>query len=328
MVEKVVIMGAAGRDFHNFNIYFRGQPAATGWWPSPPPRSRTSTAGAIPPSWPGRSIPEGIPIYPEGDLPRLHPRARGRSGGLLLQRRPPHRADAQGLPGHGGGRGLHPHGRHVHHAAHGKPGGGRLRGAHRLRQVPDHAAGSADPASRAGQAAWSSCATPCPTATWRRRRCSVSPPTRIWTSTTAPSRSGRSTSPCSDRGIVVYAGVDYARILRAGRRRRPTSSSGTGATTTCPSSARPAHRGLRPAPAPGTSCCTTPARPTCAWPTWRVINKVDSATAPAGRAGARQHRASTNPAAAIVLASSPRDVDDPGRGARAGGCWWWRMAPP
>ena len=23
MVEKVIIMGAAGRDFHNFNVYFR-----------------------------------------------------------------------------------------------------------------------------------------------------------------------------------------------------------------------------------------------------------------------------------------------------------------
>ena len=23
MVEKVVIMGAAGRDFHNFNVYFK-----------------------------------------------------------------------------------------------------------------------------------------------------------------------------------------------------------------------------------------------------------------------------------------------------------------
>ena len=23
MVEKVIIMGAAGRDFHNFNVYFK-----------------------------------------------------------------------------------------------------------------------------------------------------------------------------------------------------------------------------------------------------------------------------------------------------------------
>jgi predicted GTPase len=26
MVEKVVIMGAAGRDFHNFNVYFKDNP--------------------------------------------------------------------------------------------------------------------------------------------------------------------------------------------------------------------------------------------------------------------------------------------------------------
>ena len=26
MVENVIIMGAAGRDFHNFNVYFRDNP--------------------------------------------------------------------------------------------------------------------------------------------------------------------------------------------------------------------------------------------------------------------------------------------------------------
>ena len=26
MVEKVIIMGAAGRDFHNFNVYFKDNP--------------------------------------------------------------------------------------------------------------------------------------------------------------------------------------------------------------------------------------------------------------------------------------------------------------
>ena len=26
MIENVVIMGAAGRDFHNFNVYFKGNP--------------------------------------------------------------------------------------------------------------------------------------------------------------------------------------------------------------------------------------------------------------------------------------------------------------
>ena len=39
--------------------------------PSPRPRSRTSTAAATRRSWPGPLYPEGIPIHPESDLPRL-----------------------------------------------------------------------------------------------------------------------------------------------------------------------------------------------------------------------------------------------------------------
>ena len=42
----------------------------------------------------------------------------------------------------------------------------------------------------------------------------ASRPMRTWTATTAPSRSARNTSPTSRPGIVVYAGVDYERILR------------------------------------------------------------------------------------------------------------------
>ncbi|PIP36872.1 MAG: GTPase [Desulfobacterales bacterium CG23_combo_of_CG06-09_8_20_14_all_52_9] len=70
MVEKVVIMGAAGRDFHNFNIYFRGNPRY---------RVIAFTAAQIPnvdnrfyPSrLAGPGYPEGIPIYPEEHLTAL-----------------------------------------------------------------------------------------------------------------------------------------------------------------------------------------------------------------------------------------------------------------
>ena len=56
---KVLIMGAAGRDFHNFNTYFRDNEAYRSW-PSPPPRSRTSTTASTPPSWPA-GLPPGHP---------------------------------------------------------------------------------------------------------------------------------------------------------------------------------------------------------------------------------------------------------------------------
>ena len=68
--KKVIIMGAAGRDFHNFNVYFRNNPAY---------EVVCFTATQIPsienrlypPELSGELYPEGIPIYPESMLERL-----------------------------------------------------------------------------------------------------------------------------------------------------------------------------------------------------------------------------------------------------------------
>jgi predicted GTPase len=70
MVEKVIIMGAAGRDFHNFNVYFRDNPRY---------RVIAFTAAQIPSIegrvYPqvlaGKLYPEGIPVYPESQLAEL-----------------------------------------------------------------------------------------------------------------------------------------------------------------------------------------------------------------------------------------------------------------
>ena len=70
MAEKVIIMGAAGRDFHNFNIYFRDNTRY---------RVIGFTAAQIPdiegrlypPELSGDLYPEGIPIYPEEQLTDL-----------------------------------------------------------------------------------------------------------------------------------------------------------------------------------------------------------------------------------------------------------------
>lgn len=67
---KVIILGAAGRDFHNFNVFFRGNPRY---------RVVAFTATQIPDiagrRYPavlaGRRHPRGIPIYPESELSRL-----------------------------------------------------------------------------------------------------------------------------------------------------------------------------------------------------------------------------------------------------------------
>jgi len=70
MVEKVIIMGAAGRDFHNFNVYFRNNPRY---------KVVAFTAAQIPdiegrlypPELAGKSYHKGIPIYHEDKLAEL-----------------------------------------------------------------------------------------------------------------------------------------------------------------------------------------------------------------------------------------------------------------
>ncbi len=68
--DKVVIMGAAGRDFHNFNVYFRDNAAyevcAFTATQIPNIEGRTYPAALA-----GSLYPNGIPIYPESNLVRL-----------------------------------------------------------------------------------------------------------------------------------------------------------------------------------------------------------------------------------------------------------------
>ncbi len=68
--RRVVIMGAAGRDFHNFNVFFRNNPSY---------EVVAFTAAQLPDIWgriypselAGDLYPEGIPILPESDLSKI-----------------------------------------------------------------------------------------------------------------------------------------------------------------------------------------------------------------------------------------------------------------
>jgi predicted GTPase len=70
VAENVIIMGAAGRDFHNFNVYFKDNPRY---------KVAAFTAAQIPsienrqypPELAGESYPDGIPIFPESHLQDL-----------------------------------------------------------------------------------------------------------------------------------------------------------------------------------------------------------------------------------------------------------------
>ena len=63
-------MGAAGRDFHNFNVYFRDNEAY-----EVVAFTATQIPGieerGYPPVLTGKLYPKGIPIYPEELLPKL-----------------------------------------------------------------------------------------------------------------------------------------------------------------------------------------------------------------------------------------------------------------
>ena len=67
---KVIIMGAAGRDFHNFNVFFRNndtyEVVAFTATQIPGIEGRT-----YPTELAGPNYPNGIPIYPEEELPKL-----------------------------------------------------------------------------------------------------------------------------------------------------------------------------------------------------------------------------------------------------------------
>lgn len=67
---RTLIMGAAGRDFHNFNVFFRGnqQYQVVAFTATQIPNIE---GRKYPAELSGSLYPEGIPIYPEADLERL-----------------------------------------------------------------------------------------------------------------------------------------------------------------------------------------------------------------------------------------------------------------
>lgn len=70
MKKKVLILGAAGRDFHNFNTYFRDNPdyEVVAFTATQIP----DIAGRkYPAELAGKLYPNGIPIYPEEDMTKL-----------------------------------------------------------------------------------------------------------------------------------------------------------------------------------------------------------------------------------------------------------------
>ncbi|NLI55883.1 GTPase, partial [bacterium] len=70
MKKKVIIMGAAGRDFHNFNTFFRDNEEydVVAFTATQIPNIE---GRKYPSSLAGKLYPDGIPIFPESELTDL-----------------------------------------------------------------------------------------------------------------------------------------------------------------------------------------------------------------------------------------------------------------
>jgi len=69
-LTRILIMGAAGRDFHNFNVFYRNNPdvEVVAFTATQIPNIE---GRVYPPELAGARYPQGIPIYPENDLVKL-----------------------------------------------------------------------------------------------------------------------------------------------------------------------------------------------------------------------------------------------------------------
>ena len=69
--KNVIIIGAAGRDFHNFNMYFRDNEDYNVVGFTASHQVPGITGRPYPAELAGKLYPKGIPIYSEAELPKL-----------------------------------------------------------------------------------------------------------------------------------------------------------------------------------------------------------------------------------------------------------------
>ena len=68
--ERILILGAAGRDFHDFNVFFRSRPQyeVVGFTAAQIPEI---SCRLYPPELSGELYPDGLPIWPEDSLEEI-----------------------------------------------------------------------------------------------------------------------------------------------------------------------------------------------------------------------------------------------------------------
>src|SRR3972149_2945097 len=312
--RRVIILGAGGRDFHNFNVYFRDRPEY---------RVVCFTATQIPgiasrkypPVLAGKLYPDGIPIHPEDELPALikthgadlvvfsysdveyaylgHRAAIANANGADVMLRGaedtmiPSKVPVIAICGVRTGSGKSQTTRRVAHI---------LRGHGKKVVVIRHPMPSGDLASRAVERF----------ATYAdldKYECTI--------------EEREEYEPHIDKGTVVYAGVDYERILRQAETEAEIIL-WAGGNNDPPFYKPDLHIVVADPHRPGHELTYYPGETNLRMADVIVINKMDTAT-PENIETVRQKIRAVNPDAVIVEAASPiTAVDDaPVRGKRA-----------
>ena len=304
---KVLIMGAAGRDFHNFNVYFRQKPEyeVVAFTATQIP----DIAGRIyPPALAGPHYPQGIPIYPETDLERLLDSQRVDQVVFAY-------SDVQ-----------HEHVMHVASRvlAHGpdfrlmglettalksrrpvvsvcavRTGGGKSQTTRKvaaiLKDFGFKAVAIRHPMPY-GDLAEQACQRFATYADLDRHHCTI--------------EEREEYEPHIDRGTVVYAGVDYEMILRSAEEEADIIL-WDGGNNDLPFYQPDLHLVVADPHRPGHEIKYHPGEANFRRADVIVINKIDTAD-PAGVDLVRQHALALNPRARIVDAASPIFLEDPG----------------
>ena len=205
-------MGAAGRDFHNFNTFFRDneQYEVVAFTATQIPYIDDRK---YPAELAGPLYPDGIPIHDESELPELVEKHGVDQVVFAYSDVPYEYVMHRSALRERAGRRLPPHGPRAHDGQEHQAGDRRLRRAHRRRQEPDHAQ-DPDHAARGRQEGRLASATPCRTAT--------SSPQRVQRFATLEDLKKHECTieemeeyePHVVAGNVIYAGVDYEAIVR------------------------------------------------------------------------------------------------------------------
>jgi len=306
MDNRVIIMGAAGRDFHNFNVYFRDNPdyQVVAFTATQIPNIE---GRRYPPELAGSLYPEGIPIYPEEELTDLirqqrvnqvvfsysdvsheyvmHKASQVLAAGAdfrlmgadatMLESNKPVVAVCAVRTGSGKSQTT----RHVCDL---------LQGMGKKVVVVRHPMPYGDLAAQAVQRF----------ATYEdmdRHKCTI--------------EEREEYEPHIDRGVVVYAGVDYERILRQAEEEADVVV-WDGGNNDLPFFRPDLHIVVADPHRPGHELRYHPGEANLRMADVVVINKVDTAS-PEGVAQVRENIFAANPHAVVVEAASPIFVEDP-----------------